>query len=154
MRAFNLRASAFMMLFSLVMFGFSMTAASAATCGDKKCEPPETAESCKGDCFVGPPTAPTDKKTYALSNPLGTTDFRVLTGRAIRIVTGISGSVGLLMFIYGGFTWLTSGGSPEKIKQGKKIFVTAALGLIIIFGSYALLRALFAALSGFENVAI
>ncbi len=98
-------------------------------------------------------SAPTTK-TYALSNPLGTTDFRVLAGRAIRIVTGISGSIGLLMFIWGGFTWLTSGGNPDKIKKGKQVFITAALGLVIIFGSYALLRAVFAALSGFSDVTI
>ena len=73
-------------------------------------------------------------------------DIPSLVGRAIRIFTGISGSIALLMFIYGGFLWLTSGGSPEKIKKGKDVFVWSVIGLAIIFGSYAILNTLFGAI--------
>ena len=78
-----------------------------------------------------------------LSNPLGTSSIRTLVGRAIRIFTGIAGSVAFLMFIYGGFTWLTSGGSPERIKKGKDTFIWATIGLIIIFSAYTILTTLF-----------
>jgi uncharacterized membrane protein YjfL (UPF0719 family) len=40
------------------------------------------------------------------------------------------------MFVYGGFTWLTSGGSAERIKKGKDILVWAVIGLVVIFASY------------------
>lgn len=82
-----------------------------------------------------------------LTNPLGKgTTIQTLIGRAINIFTGVSGSVALLMFVYGGFLWLTSGGSTDKIAKGKKVFTWSAVGLLIIFGSYAILRALFQAL--------
>jgi len=42
------------------------------------------------------------------------------------------------MFIWGGFQLLFSGGNPEKIQKGKDTLVWATLGLVIIFGSWAI----------------
>ncbi len=98
-----------------------------------------------------PPTAPaaTTPGSTKLTNPLGEgTTVEQLLGRAIQIITGVSGSVALLMFVYGGFTWMTSQGSSEKVKKGKQIFITATLGLIIIFGSYAMVNIVLSALKG------
>lgn len=76
-----------------------------------------------------------------LPNPLGgTTDIRTIIGRVISAALGISGSIALLMFVWGGMLWLTSGGSPERIKKGKDAIVWAVLGLVLIFGSYAILN--------------
>lgn len=76
-------------------------------------------------------------KAVQLTSPFGTgVDVQTLIGRVIKAGLGITGSIALLMFVYGGFLWLTAGGSPEKIKQGKSIFVWAVLGLTVIFGSY------------------
>lgn len=52
-------------------------------------------------------------------------------------ILGISGTAVLLMFVYGGFLWLTSSGRPEAITNGKNTMIGAVVGLIIIFGSYA-----------------
>ena len=95
-------------------------------------------------CGASDPSA----STQTLTDPFCGASIQILLGRAIQIVTGVSGSLALLMFVYGGFTWITSQGSADKIKKGKQIFVTATLGLVIIFGSYALLTVVFKALSG------
>lgn len=55
------------------------------------------------------------------------------------LIVGITGSFALLMFVYGGFMWVTSAGSAEKVKKGKQIFTYAVIGLIVIFGAYAFL---------------
>lgn len=75
-----------------------------------------------------------------LDNPLGpgVTDVPTLIGRIIKAVLGIVGSLALVMFIYGGFTWMLAAGSSEKVKKGRDIIVWAAIGLVIIFTSYAL----------------
>ena len=57
-------------------------------------------------------------------------------------ILGITGSLVLVLFIYGGFVWLTSGGSPERVKKGRDVMVGAVVGLIIIFGSYAIITLL------------
>lgn len=46
---------------------------------------------------------------------------------------GIVGAVALVMFIYGGFVFLTSAGSSERVTKGKTILVSAVVGLVIIF---------------------
>lgn len=56
---------------------------------------------------------------------------------AANFIVGISGSLAFIFFIYGGFRWLASGGSPEKIKEGKTIVTNAVIGLVIIFGARA-----------------
>jgi hypothetical protein len=61
-----------------------------------------------------------------------------LIGLALRIILGLMGSIALLMFVYGGFLWLTSGGSADKIKKAKDILVWATIGLVVIFASYTL----------------
>lgn len=73
-----------------------------------------------------------------LCNPLPTSDLPTLIGNVLRALFGILGSIALLMFIYGGFVWLTSGGEAEKITTGKNTMVWAVLGIAIIFASFAI----------------
>ncbi|MBI5732122.1 MAG: hypothetical protein HY982_02055 [Candidatus Magasanikbacteria bacterium] len=78
-----------------------------------------------------------------LVNPLGAQEPDVpfllgWAGKAIKGFIGLTGAIALLFFVYGGFLWLTSLGSPDKIKKGKDIFVWSVVGLIIIFSSYLL----------------
>lgn len=75
-----------------------------------------------------------------LTNPLGITSPQALIGRVINSVLGIVGSLALLMFVYGGLTWMTSSGNQEKIKKGRDIILWSAIGLVVIFMSYALTR--------------
>ncbi len=51
-------------------------------------------------------------------------------------IWGISGSLALLFFIYGGFMFLISGGQSEKITKAKSIISNSLIGLVIIFTSY------------------
>lgn len=79
----------------------------------------------------------------SLTNPLGTIDTpQALIGKIINSVLGVVGSLALLMFVYGGLTWMTSSGSQEKVKKGRDIIVWSAIGLAIIFASYGLVRIL------------
>ena len=93
------------------------------------------------------PTPPTP--TYPLKNPLGTTqDIPTLAGVIIQAILGLVGSVALLMFIWGGFLWLTAAGNPDKIKQGRDTMVWAAVGIAFIFSSYIIVKFIITALHG------
>ncbi len=84
---------------------------------------------------------PCPEGKVCLENPLGATvTIPVLIRNIITAVLGIVGSLALLMFIYGGFTWMMSGGNSESVKKGKDILVWAAIGLVVIFSSYALVK--------------
>lgn len=83
-----------------------------------------------------------------LPNPLSTSDPREIIGNVIKAVLGLTGSLALLMFIFGGFTWVTSAGNEEKIKKGKEMITWAAFGLFVIFASYALVNFVIGAVTG------
>ena len=79
--------------------------------------------------------------TVSLDNPLGTTNTpQALIGRAISAILGLVGSLALIMFIYGGFLWMTSAGNEKKVSQGRDILMWSTIGLIVIFSSYALVK--------------
>lgn len=79
---------------------------------------------------------------FALPNPLGTAvqgpgDIPKLIGMILRTLFGIIGVIALVMFIYGGALWMMAFGEEQKIKRGWDTMIWAAIGLIVIFGSYA-----------------
>lgn len=83
--------------------------------------------------------------TPRLENPLkrgGVETPQDLIGKIINSVLGVVGSLALLMFVFGGITWMTSSGNKEKIQKGRDIIVWAAIGLVIVFSAYGLTRVL------------
>lgn len=67
-------------------------------------------------------------------------DMVAIAIRAANWILGIVGSITLLMFVYGGFLFLTSSGSSEQIKKAKSVLVAAVIGLIIVFSSYLIIK--------------
>lgn len=66
----------------------------------------------------------------------------------IILILGISGSIALLMFVYGGFNWVFAQGRSEYIQTGKDTMKHAIIGLAIIFGAYSIINFLIAVLGG------
>ncbi len=93
---------------------------------------------------------PTGSGATQLDNPLGNenSDPRVIIGNVIKAALGIVGSLALVVFILGGFTWVTAAGNDEKIKKGKDMIIWASLGLAVIFTSYALVIFVIKAITG------
>ncbi|MBI4281078.1 hypothetical protein HY628_02695 [Candidatus Uhrbacteria bacterium] len=63
-----------------------------------------------------------------------------ILGRIVRVLLGIVGSIALIMFIYGGFLWMTARGDSDQVKKARDILVWASLGLMAIFASYAAVK--------------
>ncbi len=66
------------------------------------------------------------------------TPLPVIIGNIINVVLGFLGIVLLFYLIYGGFKWMTSGGSEDGVKQAKTMIQNAIIGLVIIVSSYAI----------------
>lgn len=75
---------------------------------------------------------------FLTATGLGTTDIRIIIGRIIQIALGLLAIIALIIILYGGFIWMTSGGQPEKIERAKRILVNAVIGLIIILLSLSI----------------
>ena len=80
-------------------------------------------------CGNGSPTT--------LTNPLGTTSISELIARLVRAITGIAGSMALLMFVVGGVMWMTAEGS-DRVGTAQTILKNATIGLVLIFLAYSL----------------
>lgn len=67
-------------------------------------------------------------------------DFVRTAVKVSQLILGLVGSLSLIMFVYGGVTFMISGGSSEKIAQAKKILVASVVGLVIVFSSWLIIR--------------
>jgi hypothetical protein len=92
------------------------------------------------------PTTVSAQQAAVLTNPLGTTDLRIIIARVISAILGVTGSIALLMFIYGGFMWLISAGDDKRVKAGKDTLKWATIGLVVIVAAYTLVSTIITAL--------
>ncbi len=76
--------------------------------------------------------------SYGTITGLGTNDLRTGIMNIISVLLGFIGIIAIVVVLWGGFRWMTSVGSEEKITEAKKIIMSGIVGLIIIFTSYAL----------------
>lgn len=65
-------------------------------------------------------------------------DPRVIIGRIIQIILSFLGVIALILIIFAGFLWMTSGGEEEKVNRAKKILSSSVIGLVIILSSWSL----------------
>lgn len=82
-----------------------------------------------------------------LDPPLGDINIQQLIGKVIHAILGITGSFALLIFVWGGFLWMTARGDEKQVKQGWDSMTWAGLGLIIIFGAYVIVNFIMSSLS-------
>jgi hypothetical protein len=68
----------------------------------------------------------------------GTTDIRITIARIIRTAMSLLGIIAVLIILYGGFKWMTGGGSDEAVGDAKKIITAGIVGLVIILTAYAI----------------
>ncbi len=105
---------------------------------------PDQILACSGAGNIGQAQAPqclddpnATGTSRTLFNPLSTTDIGEVIARFIRAVTGIAGSMALLMFVVGGVIWMTAE-SSDRVKLAQTILKNASLGLILIFFAYSI----------------
>lgn len=94
------------------------------------------------------PSTPEVSKNWTVFGCLDTAPGGFVS-QIYQIIVSISAGFALLAFIYGGFTVLTSGGDPQRVRSGKNIIMGAIFGILLIVFSVFLLR-----LIGFEIIKI
>jgi hypothetical protein len=58
--------------------------------------------------------------------------FQTTLERIINIISVIVGVIAVIMIIYGGFRYITSGGKPESVKGARDTILYGIIGLIIV----------------------
>jgi hypothetical protein len=82
----------------------------------------------------------TEGTGVAIPNPISCGDINCLIGRVIRYILGTIAIVATLMFVWGGFMMLTSGGNAERIKRAKETLAWASIGIVVIMLSWGIIR--------------
>lgn len=94
-------------------------------------------------------TSNSEKTVKILGETINTNSLDGFMQIAVAVskwILGITGSLALLMFIYGGVMFLISSGSSEKVTQAKQIIIGAVIGLIIVFAAYTIIGFTFKAM--------
>ena len=96
-----------------------------------------------------------DNSSGGLYDPLSgverktsSTEIENLIGKILNGLMGLVGAMSLMMFVWGGFLWISSGGRDTKIKQGKDTIIWAIWAIVAIFIASAGLKWIFNALAG------
>lgn len=66
--------------------------------------------------------------------------FEYIFGRILNIATGFAVFVVFIMLVIGGFKYITSGGDAKATEEAKKTITYAVLGIILLIGSWLLLK--------------
>ncbi len=77
-----------------------------------------------------------------------TQTLELFIGSFIQGLLGLFGALSLLIFVYGGFLWITSAGNMDKVKQGKDTIIWASAAIVVIFSSYAIIEFVFKLVAG------
>ncbi len=76
----------------------------------------------------------------------------IIVARIINVSLGFLGIAAVLIVMYGGYIYLTSGGNEEKITIAKKILINGTIGLVIILSSWAIASFVLRSLGDATNV--
>lgn len=68
------------------------------------------------------------------------TDLTDFIQTIINVLLFIIGVVSVIMIIYGGFRFVTSGGSAESVKAGKNTILYAIVGLVVAALAFAVVN--------------
>ncbi|USN53265.1 MAG: Ig-like domain-containing protein [Candidatus Nomurabacteria bacterium] len=82
---------------------------------------------------------------------LGTADLKDVIINIIRWALGIMALVAVVFVIYGGYIWMTAGGNADKVDKAKQIIISAAVGLVIILISWAIVTFVINTVSNVTN---
>lgn len=117
------------------LVGWSATAGAAAT--TFALAPFAKAQDPDLDFFFGGDTG-TGAGDFAGTSGLGDQDLTTTIASIINTALGFLGIVAVVIILYGGFLWMTSGGNDDKVKQAKKLMISGVIGLAIILSSFAI----------------
>ena len=74
----------------------------------------------------------------AFPDPLNNADVPILVNRIVTQVLGLVGALFFVMFLWGGFQYMTAGGDAGKVKSARTTLLNAVIGIGLIALSYVI----------------
>ena len=95
--------------------------------------------------------SPGDQPSAIANQTGGEGDIREFAKTILNFVLGFLGFIAVVYVIYGGFLYIMSGGDDANVEKGKKIIMYAAIGIIIILASFAIVNTVLKAPTGIST---
>ena len=61
-----------------------------------------------------------------------------IVGSIIKVALSLIGVIFLTLMVYGGYLWMIDRGNNQQVEKAKALITAAIIGLIIVFGAYAI----------------
>lgn len=65
-------------------------------------------------------------------------DVRLVAVKIIRLILSFLALIFLILILFSGFKWMTSGGNEETIKDARKNLINSTIGLVIILSAWTI----------------
>jgi hypothetical protein len=75
---------------------------------------------------------------HAQNIGLGNRDPKSIIVGVIQVILGFLGLLAVIIILIGGFKWMTSGGSDDKVAEARKLIVSGIIGLLIVLASWGI----------------
>lgn len=95
--------------------------------------------------------SPGDQPGAIANQTGGEGDIREFAKTILNFILGFLGFIAVVYIIYGGFLYIMSGGDDTNVDKGKKIILNAAIGIIIILASFAIVNTVLRAPTGVSS---
>lgn len=66
--------------------------------------------------------------------------FVELVENVANLILGVMGGIALLMFIYGGFVWITASGNKENVKKGIDVITNTVIAIAVILLAFLIVK--------------
>lgn len=85
---------------------------------------------------------------FGSQTALGNRPIQDTISNLINVALGFLGILSVLIILWGGFGWMTSGGDEKKVTAAKQRIVQGIIGLVIILSSWAIATFVINSLAG------
>lgn len=94
--------------------------------------------------------------TQTSSGPAQLTGLQDIFSNVVSMAIGLAGIVLFIMFVVGGFSYLTAGGNPQAVEGAKKTLTYAIGGLVVVALAFLILKLIstFTGVTGILNFQI
>ncbi len=90
--------------------------------------------------FLGAIAPDCDPTAATSSGGCGGSQLIQLGVNIVQFLIDISILIAVVLFLWGGFLFLTSGGSEKQITSGRKTITNAVIGIVIVLGSWIIIN--------------
>ena len=99
---------------------------------------PITADAVQGDQKVQSNLDTAAQYGFGITKGTDTPTIGTVIGRIATAILAFTGTVAFIIFLVGGFMWLTARGDDDQVTKARKFLMNGSIGVIIVVLAYSI----------------